>query len=213
MRAAQQEQRGPDGAELPVVPSATDGRLDLTTINQQTHRFMQTALMAGFAAGLWLIWADVLPALSIFNVPLWHTQVEDAKGGTSSRSTSCGLLEAVIAVVLTLVATRNIPGLLEIVLLQRLPLEPATRYAVTTLFRYAIAVAGIVAACVLGITWAKVHWLVAAVSVGLGFGLQEIFANFISGLIILFERPIRVGDIVTVDDIAASFRGSASGPR
>jgi potassium-dependent mechanosensitive channel len=38
--------------------------------------------------------------------------------------------------------------------------------------------------------------------VGLGFGLQEIFANFVSGLIILFERPVRVGDIVTVDDIS-----------
>jgi potassium efflux system protein len=43
--------------------------------------------------------------------------------------------------------------------------------------------------------------LVAAVGLGLGFGLQEIFANFVSGLIILFERPIRVGDTVTVGDV------------
>ena len=38
-------------------------------------------------------------------------------------------------------------------------------------------------------------------SLGLGFGLQEIFANFVSGLIILFERPVRVGDVVTIDNI------------
>jgi potassium efflux system protein len=49
-----------------------------------------------------------------------------------------------------------------------------------------------------------VQWLAAAITVGIGFGLQEIFANFISGLIILFERPIRLGDIVTVGDISGN---------
>lgn len=201
--AVQHEQKSPEGAELPAVAASGEGLLDVTTINLQTRRFVQTALVAGFVAGLWLIWADVLPAFSFLNVPLWQTLEHDADGAHLEPINVFRLFEAGMAVLFTLVATRNIPGLLEIVLLQRLPLEPGTRYAVTTLFRYAIAVAGIVVACVtLGITWAKVHWLVAAVSVGLGFGLQEIFANFISGLIILFERPVRVGDIVTVDDVS-----------
>jgi potassium efflux system protein len=55
-----------------------------------------------------------------------------------------------------------------------------------------------VALNILGAQWSKLQWLVAALGVGLGFGLQEIVANFISGLLILFERPIRVGDTVTV---------------
>ncbi len=50
----------------------------------------------------------------------------------------------------------------------------------------------------LNLDWSDIQWLVAALTFGLAFGLQEIFANFISGLILLFERPIRVGDIVTV---------------
>ena len=50
----------------------------------------------------------------------------------------------------------------------------------------------------MGGSWSQIQWAVAALSVGIGFGLQEIVANFISGLIILFEQPIRVGDVVTV---------------
>ncbi|WP_142793388.1 mechanosensitive ion channel domain-containing protein, partial [Klebsiella pneumoniae] len=50
----------------------------------------------------------------------------------------------------------------------------------------------------LGVSWRKLQWLAAALTFGLSFGLQEIFANFVSGIIILFERPIRIGDTVTI---------------
>jgi len=56
----------------------------------------------------------------------------------------------------------------------------------------------------IGLSWGQVQWLVAALSVGIGFGLQEIVANFISGIIILFERPVRVGDVVTIGDTTGS---------
>ena len=55
---------------------------------------------------------------------------------------------------------------------------------------------------IIGIGWGNIQWLIAALGVGIGFGLQEIVANFISGLILLFERPIRVGDTVTVGDMS-----------
>jgi potassium efflux system protein len=56
----------------------------------------------------------------------------------------------------------------------------------------------------IGIPWSKVQWLAAAITVGIGFGLQEIFANFVSGLIILFQRPIRLGDVITVGDVTGT---------
>jgi potassium efflux system protein len=101
---------------------------------------------------------------------------------------------------LALFAARHIPALLELTLLQRLPLSRASRYAVTTLTQYIVAMVGLVISFkALGLQWSSIQWLVAALSVGLGFGLQEIVANFISGIILLFEQPIRVGDVVTVD--------------
>ena len=80
-------------------------------------------------------------------------------------------------------------------------LDAGARYAVHTLLRYAITAIGILVTFgALGLRWSSIQWLVAALSVGLGFGLQEIVANFICGLIILFERPFRVGDVVTIGD-------------
>ena len=49
------------------------------------------------------------------------------------------------------------------------------------------------------VDWARLGWIAAGLSVGLGFGMQEVVANFVCGLILLFERPIRVGDVVTID--------------
>jgi potassium efflux system protein len=75
------------------------------------------------------------------------------------------------------------------------------RYAVKTLTGYVIvAAAALTIFSTLGLSWGKVQWLVAALGVGIGFGLQEIVANFISVLIILFERPVRVGDVITIGD-------------
>ncbi|MBQ4797055.1 mechanosensitive ion channel, partial [Pectobacterium versatile] len=86
------------------------------------------------------------------------------------------------------VMTRNLPGLLEVLVLSRLQLRQGASYAITTMLTYLItAVGAVTSLSSLGVSWDKLQWLVAALSVGLGFGLQEIFANFVSGLIILFE--------------------------
>jgi potassium efflux system protein len=79
------------------------------------------------------------------------------------------------------------------------PTEHGTRMATSALVRYAIIGAGAIwTAQELGMAWSDAQWLVAALGVGLGFGLQEIILNFVSGIILLFERPVRVGDMVTI---------------
>jgi potassium efflux system protein len=79
------------------------------------------------------------------------------------------------------------------------------RYAYATIAKYVVALGGVALACDrIGIGWGSVQWLVAAVGLGLGFGLQEIFANFVSGVILLLERPIRVGDTVTIGELSGT---------
>ncbi|WP_281263814.1 mechanosensitive ion channel domain-containing protein [Candidatus Westeberhardia cardiocondylae] len=94
---------------------------------------------------------------------------------------------------------RNLPALLELSLLQHLNLTPKTRYAITTLTKHSLMLlVEIIGFLIIGIEWSTFQWLVAELSVGLKFSLQEIFANFISGLMILFEKPIRIENTVTI---------------
>jgi potassium efflux system protein len=110
---------------------------------------------------------------------------------------------ALLLTILTIACARNIPGLMEMWILQRLPLDQSIRYAVTTLTSYLIILLGVVLSFnAISVGWSKVQWLATALTFGLAFGLQEIFANFVAGLILLFERPIRIGDVVTVDEIS-----------
>lgn len=207
-REAEASAAAVEGATPPpaVVISKAQQVTALSDINKQTRKALQLAYFVGVMAGLWLIWADVLPALgALRHITVWDIDTT-VKNGAIEQSIKqpvslAALLLSILIASLTFAASRNLPSLLEIALLQRLPIDPGARYAITTVCKYAITIAGLVIAFgTVGIGWSRVQWLVAAISVGLGFGLQEIFANFVSGLILLLERPVRLGDIVTVGD-------------
>ena len=112
------------------------------------------------------------------------------------------LLLAAAITTLTVIASRSAPTILQLTVLNRLPIDRGAKHAMAVLSGYLLSTGGFILAFGrLGMSWNSVQWLVAAMTVGLGFGLQEIFANFVSGLIILFERPVRVGDLVTVGGV------------
>lgn len=173
--------------------------LDITSISQQARQLIRTVLTLLCAVSLFAAWADLIPALAALDdVVLWRPA--ESLGTELPPITLLNLLVGILIMFLTVVAARNLPGLLSLTVLQRM--RPGNQYAITTITRYLIVVVGImIAFAQIGVGWSQVQWLVAAVSLGLGFGLQEIFANFVSGIIILFEQPIRVGDFVTVGDI------------
>ncbi|UCD75660.1 MAG: mechanosensitive ion channel [Phycisphaerales bacterium] len=214
--AADQAQPGPEAEPATeMAPVLEEPEIDFDAISVQTRRLLRSVIVIALFIGILFVWADVLPALGVLrDVVIWSeagTVVETvaaAGEGTEvvqtfqpSVVTLADLGLAVVIFALTVIISRNIPGLLEIVILQRLPFTPSGRYGIKTIVQYLIFVVGLILTFnAIGIGWSKVQWLIAAMTVGLGFGLQEIFANFVSGLIILFERPVRVGDTVTVSN-------------
>jgi len=263
------------------VPAFDEARIDLPAISAQSKQLFRSTVVLATLLGLWVIWADMIPALRFLDrVQLWPEArlVEEqhaalitldgalggpsggqaspsapsngasansgaasaapangsgasAPSGNGGRASGGGgsgsnpqtalltnadspsaagahapfaltlgdLAMALIALLVTYIAFKNLPGLVEMLVIQRLPLDAGARYALSTVLRYVIAIIGLsISASAIGLSWSNVQWLAAALTFGLAFGLQEIFANFVSGLIILAERPIRLGDTVTV---------------
>ena len=219
-RQAQQAREVQRAQEAGVdVAEPVESEIDLGTVSAQTGRLLKSATIFAMLIGLWIIWADLLPAVGILReVELWSTsatvtvEITDAAGERHLAQeegmvpvTLADLCLAILIAVMTLAVARNLPGLLEISLLRQLGTGAGERYAYATILKYVITLVGIALAFnAIGVGWSNIQWLVAAVGLGLGFGLQEIFANFVSCLIILFERPIRVGDTVTVGDVSGT---------
>ncbi|WP_312310418.1 mechanosensitive channel MscK [Atlantibacter sp.] len=194
---------GAEGAEPVEEPP-----LGLDQVNQQTLRLTMLTLFALFGVMFWAIWSDLITVFAYLDsVVLWNYSGTEAGVEVMKHVTMGSLLFALAAFAVAWALIRNLPGLLEVLVLSRLHMRQGTSYAITTILNYIII--GVGAMTIfgsLGVSWDKLQWLAAALSVGLGFGLQEIFGNFVSGLIILFERPVRIGDTVTI----GTFSGTVS---
>lgn len=200
------EREGRAGADSEPAAIAEVPMLDIARINQQSLRLLHLTLLSGLAVALYWVWADLLTVVSYLdNITLYeYTSGSGETAGVVPISLADLLGALVIAAIAFMLAT-NLPGLLEVLVLSRLKLAQGSAYAITTLLSYVIVGVGIASTLgTLGVSWDKLQWLVAALSVGLGFGLQEIFANFVSGLIILFERPLRIGDTVTIGNVSGT---------
>ena len=201
-RAQDARQNQPkDGVEGEVATD--DMLLDISQINDQSLRLARLVLLGVFVVSLYWVWSDLLSLFTYLDNVTLYENISSV--GAIVPISLRDVLDAGAIIVIAIMLARNLPGLLEVLFLSRLKLAQGTAYATTTLLSYTISATGFVATLsVLGVSWDKLQWLVAALSVGLGFGLQEIFANFVSGLIILFERPVRIGDVVTIGNLSGT---------
>jgi potassium efflux system protein len=176
--------------------------VDIVSLSASVAQLLKAGTFMIGVVGFVYLWLPLFSGLEAMQrVTLWT--VSDMSQGEAiiTNITLASVALALLALVITFAAARNLPQLASLILLTRSSVTPGSRYATGKLIQYFIVGVGVILVLsILGLRWDRLQWLVAALGVGIGFGLQEIIANFISGLIILFERPIRVGDLVTVGE-------------
>ncbi len=158
----------------------------------------------------WLLQAVLVVGAGLYVLDLWQI----APGALVSLDRLLGagvppgdpvvtvgqVLIAALAVYLSLVVSRVLRALLDSEVLERREFDPGLGDSIQTLLHYTVATVGfLVALGILGVSLQSFAIVAGALGVGIGFGLQNIVHNFVSGLILLFERPVRAGDVVVID--------------
>jgi potassium efflux system protein len=169
----------------------------------QLHREMLHRRTCGVLEFLaFLFWLNLM--LNFFGLrnPLLQRLGEalNANVAIGSLNVSLGrILGFALAVWASFLVSKFLRFLLEEDVYQHFRLERGLPYAISTMLHYSILLVGFfVALGALGIDLTKITILAGAFSVGVGFGLQNVINNFVSGLILLFERPIKMGDVIEI---------------
>ncbi len=182
-----------DSADSETV-EVKESELDLESVGKQTRRMMRSLFSIAVILSVWAYWTHTMPMDDVFDritIGGWLNPFD--------------LFGAVAIMWIITVIVKNLPGLLELAGLRASSIEVGTRYAITSISQYVLLAIGLAMVCnVMHINWSMFGWIATALSVGLGFGLQEVVANFVCGIILLFERPIRVGDVITINEVTGT---------
>ena len=163
---------------------------DLAAGLQRLCSYATIVLFLLLTAWIWDL--DLALVRFILAQPIWSADGQVAV-------TVGNVTEAAVFILLGALSWRYMNTLFAVTIFPRMPDDPGVRFAVVTLCRYAVlGLTSLSALSAVHLDLAKIGVVLAALGVGLGFGLQEIVSNFVCGIILLLERPIRIGDVVTV---------------
>ena len=182
-------------------------RLQLVAHNRAILQRRGESLLGWLVAILWAL-------VTLGNVRLLDPLVAALRGVLGAQATVGTLtlsLGAVLAFAITIwlsfLVSRFVRFVLDEDVYPRLDLAPGMPYALSSLLHYAVLLTGFVMAlAATGVQLDRFALLAGAFGVGIGFGLQTIVNNFVSGLILLFERPVKVGDTVQVGSLSGEVR-------
>ncbi len=188
-----------EGFILPLLQSPLAQRS--LAIRQQGAQFRRrSSLLIRFAALTGWLWSSLV-IFGVFGLILeWLSSVLSRQWALGRMAFSLGgILLFVVTIVVSVRAARFASFVCEKDVLSRLKLPRGIPATVSMLVRDCVIALGVILALAgAGVQWSQIVLIASAIGVGIGFGLQQLVASFIAGLILIFERPIRVGDYVEV---------------
>ncbi|WP_315850144.1 mechanosensitive ion channel domain-containing protein [Novipirellula maiorica] len=172
----------------------------------------QCALVIGAIVCFGWLWIDVFPNVRMGNPVVWTVQDTvnvsslDAAGQTVTSSvvqttpiTAMHLLLAAATLFVAFQLAKLLPALFDALVLQRVSFDEGMEHFTLVLGRGLLfGVGALLASQWAGLRWHTIQWLAVGLAIGLGFGLQDMVRNLFGGLIVLFEKPARLGDLITV---------------
>ncbi|MGE8392817.1 mechanosensitive ion channel family protein [Pseudomonas sp. BIGb0427] len=202
-----------DGCEYVFSPRQASGKAlkELLGIGDRRLDQIET-LVSGFGRAALLLLAVITLFVGGIGTTLGQliSNIVAFLGGAGLRQFNIipgHLFNAVLALVLGIYLIRTLRRWLDNEFLPKTDMDPGMCASLSTLFAnigYALVI--LLTLSSLGVKWTNLAWIVSALSVGIGFGLQEIVKNFVSGLILLTERPVKVGDLISISGVEGDIR-------
>ena len=203
-----------DGCESLFSTQNSTGKRLQNTLNIDERHLQQAATLLAAVGKTLLI---MIVALALFNgsfasstpIELLQKAIEfwGGKGLESLNIVPAHMVSALVCMVVGIYILRSVRRWLDTEFLPKTTMDIGMRTSLVTLMSnigYVLII--LLTLSIMGLQWNKLAWIVSALSVGIGFGLQEIVKNFISGLILLTERPVKVGDLITISGIEGDIR-------
>ncbi len=175
----------------------------------------QCALVVGAIVCVGQLWIDVFPDVRMGNPVVWSVQDSvtrasfDASGQAVTETvlettpiTAFHLLMAAATLFVAFQLAKLLPAMFDALVLQRVSFDEGMEHLSLVLGRCLLFGIGCFIACKwIGVRWEAIQWLAVGLTIGLGFGLQDMVRNLFGGIIVLFEKPARLGDLISVGKI------------
>jgi small-conductance mechanosensitive channel len=199
--------------EALLSPRGRGGQRLQATFDLSPNALDQTATVLSGISRIALTLLALTTVLEPFGAgpgDLWAGAVQTLGGGAKLGDltiTPGTILNGLLMFVVGLFVLRTLKSWLREQLLPKTTMQPGMQESLATLLGYLGGILLLVLTlAAFKVDLKSIAWIVSALSVGIGFGLQAVVQNFISGLILLIERPVKVGDWVSLDNVEGDIR-------